>query len=65
MTTEIDASPYLAAKVAAMKAHATQITVDGEFYALSNNRGQRVLGTEYFIQLAGPPGPAPAADLFG
>ena len=57
VTTQIDASPYLAAKLAAMTAHATQITVDGEFYALSNNRGQRVLGTEYFIQLAGPPLP--------
>jgi N-acetyl-1-D-myo-inositol-2-amino-2-deoxy-alpha-D-glucopyranoside deacetylase len=65
VTTTIDASPYLAAKIAAMSAHATQITVDGEFYALSNNLGQRALGTEYYIQLAGPPGPAPAADLFG
>jgi N-acetyl-1-D-myo-inositol-2-amino-2-deoxy-alpha-D-glucopyranoside deacetylase len=61
-TTEIDASPYLTAKIAAMKAHATQITVDGEFFALSNNRGHRVLGTEYYIQLAGPD-PAPAKDL--
>jgi len=65
VTTTIDAVPYLQAKLAAMTAHATQITVDGEFWALSNNRGQRALGTEYFIQLAGPPGPAPAADLFG
>jgi N-acetyl-1-D-myo-inositol-2-amino-2-deoxy-alpha-D-glucopyranoside deacetylase len=65
VTTTIDASSYLSAKIAAMTAHATQITVDGEFFALSNNRGQRALGTEYFIQLAGPPGAAPAADLFG
>jgi N-acetyl-1-D-myo-inositol-2-amino-2-deoxy-alpha-D-glucopyranoside deacetylase len=64
VTTEVDASPYLKAKIAAMTAHATQITVDGEFFALSNNRGHRVLAVEYYIQLAGP-GPAPAQDLFG
>jgi N-acetyl-1-D-myo-inositol-2-amino-2-deoxy-alpha-D-glucopyranoside deacetylase len=64
VTTTIDGSPYLGAKLAAMRAHATQITVDGEFYALSNNRGHRVLATEYYVQLAGPD-PAPADDLFG
>jgi N-acetyl-1-D-myo-inositol-2-amino-2-deoxy-alpha-D-glucopyranoside deacetylase len=64
VTTAVDASPYLKAKIAAMTAHATQITVDGEFFALSSNRGHRVLATEYYIQLAGP-GPAPTQDLFG
>ena len=56
VTTTIDATAYLDAKLAAMTAHATQITVDGEFFALSNNIGRRVLATEYYIQLAGPPG---------
>ena len=56
VTTTIDATAYLDAKLAAMTAHATQITVDGEFFALSDNTGRRVLATEYFIQLAGPPG---------
>jgi N-acetyl-1-D-myo-inositol-2-amino-2-deoxy-alpha-D-glucopyranoside deacetylase len=56
VTTEIDATGHLDAKIAAMQAHATQITVDGDYFALSNNRGQRILGTEYYIQLAGPPG---------
>jgi N-acetyl-1-D-myo-inositol-2-amino-2-deoxy-alpha-D-glucopyranoside deacetylase len=65
VTTTIDGGAYLSAKIAAMSAHATQITVDGEFFALSNNYGQRVLGTEFYIQLAGPSGPAPAAGLFG
>jgi N-acetyl-1-D-myo-inositol-2-amino-2-deoxy-alpha-D-glucopyranoside deacetylase len=64
VTTAIDGSPYLEAKIAAMSAHATQITVDGEFFALSSNRGQRILGTEYYIQLDGPSA-ATAADLFG
>jgi N-acetyl-1-D-myo-inositol-2-amino-2-deoxy-alpha-D-glucopyranoside deacetylase len=56
VTTTIDATAYLDAKLTAMTAHATQVTVDGEFFALSNNIGRRVLATEYFIQLAGPPG---------
>ena len=56
VTTEIDATPYLPAKLAAMAAHETQITVDGEFYALSNELGQRALGTEYYTLLAGSTG---------
>ena len=52
--------------VAAMRAHATQITVDGEFFALSNDLGQRALGIEYFTLLAGPRGPGDPyeRDLF-
>ena len=58
VTTEIDATPYLAAKLAAMAAHETQITLDGEFYALSNELGQRALGTEYYTLLAAPSTPS-------
>ena len=54
VTTEIDATRYLDAKREAMRAHETQITVDGDYYALSNELGQRILGTEYYIRLAGP-----------
>jgi N-acetyl-1-D-myo-inositol-2-amino-2-deoxy-alpha-D-glucopyranoside deacetylase len=54
VTTAIDATPYLPAKLAAMAAHETQITVDGQFYALSNEIGHRALGTEYYTLLAGP-----------
>jgi N-acetyl-1-D-myo-inositol-2-amino-2-deoxy-alpha-D-glucopyranoside deacetylase len=61
VTTEIDGTGYLAAKAAAMRAHATQITVHGPFFALSNGVGQRILGREYYTLLAGPPGePGPA-----
>jgi N-acetyl-1-D-myo-inositol-2-amino-2-deoxy-alpha-D-glucopyranoside deacetylase len=56
VTTAIDATKYLDAKLAAMRAHETQITVDGEFFALSNDLGQRALGTEYYTLLAGPRG---------
>jgi N-acetyl-1-D-myo-inositol-2-amino-2-deoxy-alpha-D-glucopyranoside deacetylase len=58
VTTQIDATGYLPAKLAAMRAHATQISVDGPFFALSNHIGQRALGTEYFTLLEGPRGPA-------
>ena len=67
VTTAIDAAGYLGAKLAAMRAHETQITVDGEFFALSNDLGQRALGTEYYTLLAGPRGPGDPyeRDLFG
>ena len=39
VTTEIDASDYLDAKLAAMRAHATQIAVDSPFFALSDKVG--------------------------
>ncbi|MGO8961932.1 MAG: N-acetyl-1-D-myo-inositol-2-amino-2-deoxy-alpha-D-glucopyranoside deacetylase [Streptosporangiaceae bacterium] len=69
VTTEIDARDYLDAKLAAMRAHVTQIAVDSPFFALSDKVGQRALGTEYYTLLAGPAGPADSAsgresDLF-
>jgi N-acetyl-1-D-myo-inositol-2-amino-2-deoxy-alpha-D-glucopyranoside deacetylase len=54
VTTMIDARDYLDAKLAAMRAHATQIAVDSPFFALSDMVGQRALGTEYYTLLAGP-----------
>jgi N-acetyl-1-D-myo-inositol-2-amino-2-deoxy-alpha-D-glucopyranoside deacetylase len=54
VTTAIDAQDYLDAKLAAIRAHATQIAVDSPFFALSNNIGQRALGIEYYTLLAGP-----------
>lgn len=54
VTTAIDARAYLDAKLAAMRAHATQIAVDSPFFALSNNIAQRALGVEYYTLLAGP-----------
>jgi N-acetyl-1-D-myo-inositol-2-amino-2-deoxy-alpha-D-glucopyranoside deacetylase len=58
VTTEIDARDYLDAKLAAMRAHATQIAVDSPFFALSDKVGRRALGTEYYTLLAGPHGSA-------
>ena len=66
VTTAIDATKYLDAKLAAMRAHETQITVDGEFFALSNDLGQRALGIEYYTLLTGTRGPGEPyeRDLF-
>ena len=58
VTTEIDASAYLDSKLAAMRAHATQITVDAPFFALSNGIRHEAFGVESYTLLAGPRGPA-------
>jgi len=52
LTTAVDATAYLPVKLAAMRAHATQITVDDPFFALSNLVRQRALGVEYYTLLA-------------
>ena len=56
VTTEVDAGDFLEAKMDAMRAHATQISVDGPFFALSNNIGQRAFGSEFFRLVRGTPG---------
>jgi N-acetyl-1-D-myo-inositol-2-amino-2-deoxy-alpha-D-glucopyranoside deacetylase len=61
VTTEIDARDYLPAKLDALRAHATQVSVAGTFFALSDNVGQRALGTEHYTLLASRDGPAPPA----
>jgi len=57
VTTEIDGTAQLAAKTAAMTAHATQIAVADGCYALADGAGQRITGREYYTLLAGPHGP--------
>jgi N-acetyl-1-D-myo-inositol-2-amino-2-deoxy-alpha-D-glucopyranoside deacetylase len=53
VTTVVNAPEYVPQKLAAMKAHATQISVDGPFFALSNNLGLSVWGDEYYILVKG------------
>ena len=48
VSTEIDGTAHLDAKLAAMAAHATQITVAGPYFALSNNIAQLASGVEYY-----------------
>lgn len=53
VTTHIDGNNYVEAKMAAMRAHATQISLDGPFFALSNNLGLQVWGNEYLTLVKG------------
>ena len=53
VTSVVHASEFVPQKLAAMKAHATQIAVDGPFFALSNNLGLSVWGDEYYTIVKG------------
>ncbi|WP_121254998.1 N-acetyl-1-D-myo-inositol-2-amino-2-deoxy-alpha-D-glucopyranoside deacetylase [Nocardioides ferulae] len=53
----VDATDYFEQKMAAMRAHATQITTDGPFFALSNNVGSTAWGLEFYRIAKGELGP--------
>ena len=65
---ELDGTAYADAKLDAMKAHATQIQVDGPFFALSNSVGNHVWGLEHYRLAKGVKGPVDErgweSDLF-
>jgi N-acetyl-1-D-myo-inositol-2-amino-2-deoxy-alpha-D-glucopyranoside deacetylase len=56
VTTMIDGTAQMEAKVRALRAHASQIAVDGPFFALSNGVGQPLLGMESYRLVRGVPG---------
>jgi N-acetyl-1-D-myo-inositol-2-amino-2-deoxy-alpha-D-glucopyranoside deacetylase len=63
VTAAVDGRSYADRKDAAMRAHPTQILVDGPFFALSNNLGLEVLGVEHYRLVQGERGPAgPGGD---
>ncbi len=64
ITTEIDGTAYAAAKAAAMRAHATQITVAEPYFALSNDLAQPVLTSEYYELVRGERAAGRETDLF-
>jgi N-acetyl-1-D-myo-inositol-2-amino-2-deoxy-alpha-D-glucopyranoside deacetylase len=53
ITSAVDGNAHVERKLAAMRAHATQIAVDGPFFALSNNLGNEVWGTEFYRLVKG------------
>ena len=53
VSSVVHASEFVPQKLAAMKAHATQIALDGPFFALSNNLGLSVWGDEYYTIVKG------------
>jgi N-acetyl-1-D-myo-inositol-2-amino-2-deoxy-alpha-D-glucopyranoside deacetylase len=65
----VDGTEFVEAKLAAMRAHATQIAVDGPFFALSNNLGSQVWAVESYRLVKGVAGERDAetgleSDLF-
>lgn len=68
VTASLTGDPeYATAKSAAMRAHYTQIAVDGPFFALSNDLGQPLFRTEHYRLVHGVPGAAAGVredDLF-
>lgn len=69
ISTAMDITAHRAAKVAALRAHRTQISVPAEptdpgYYALSNGIAQPILDAEHFALARGPAAGA-ESDLFG
>jgi N-acetyl-1-D-myo-inositol-2-amino-2-deoxy-alpha-D-glucopyranoside deacetylase len=68
LSAALDGSAYLEQKMDAMRSYPTQITLDGPFFALSNNEGNQMWGVEYFRIAAGDLGEVGAdgleSDLF-
>jgi N-acetyl-1-D-myo-inositol-2-amino-2-deoxy-alpha-D-glucopyranoside deacetylase len=63
LAAEVDAQEHVEQKMAALAAHATQITTDGPFFALSNNVGSAAWGVEFFRIAKGQRGPLNDAGL--
>jgi N-acetyl-1-D-myo-inositol-2-amino-2-deoxy-alpha-D-glucopyranoside deacetylase len=63
VTTRLDVRDQHARRIAAMRAHATQVVVapDERSFAMSNGVAQPVLPVEEYIAVDG----RPSADLFG
>ncbi len=69
VTTRVDARAYADAKLAAIRAHATQIPPTSWLFSLATNTGQEELGVEYYTLASGTRGPGVAPhgwedDLF-
>ncbi|MET9812453.1 N-acetyl-1-D-myo-inositol-2-amino-2-deoxy-alpha-D-glucopyranoside deacetylase [Streptomyces sp. NPDC006355] len=65
ITAVIDGTAHAAAKAAAMRAHATQVTVAEPYFVLSNELAQPILTTEYYELVRGERGSGKReTDLF-
>jgi N-acetyl-1-D-myo-inositol-2-amino-2-deoxy-alpha-D-glucopyranoside deacetylase len=56
VTSMIDGTEFFEAKMDAMRAHATQIAVDGPFFALADGVGMASFGREYYQLVRGQVG---------
>jgi N-acetyl-1-D-myo-inositol-2-amino-2-deoxy-alpha-D-glucopyranoside deacetylase len=57
IAARIDATKYADAKVAAMRAHATQIPPESWLYVIAGNFGEEFMGVEYYRLASGVRGP--------
>jgi N-acetyl-1-D-myo-inositol-2-amino-2-deoxy-alpha-D-glucopyranoside deacetylase len=57
ITAAIDGMAFVEHKMAAMRAHATQITEDGPFFAMPDQLGQEIWGWEHYRLVKGSRGP--------
>lgn len=57
VTTVVEAHDHLDRKMAALRAHGTQVAVDGGFFALADNVGAEAFGAEYYRLAMGDLGP--------
>ncbi|GLV76461.1 N-acetyl-1-D-myo-inositol-2-amino-2-deoxy-alpha-D-glucopyranoside deacetylase [Streptomyces hygroscopicus] len=64
VTASVDGTAQAGAKAAAMRAHATQIAVEGPFFALSNDLGQPMFVQEHYRLVKGVAGAEREDDLF-
>jgi N-acetyl-1-D-myo-inositol-2-amino-2-deoxy-alpha-D-glucopyranoside deacetylase len=62
VTTAVDATPYLDHKIAALKAHATQVVVEGETVMVGDGVRQPVVGVEFYRLVQGTAGVPRDAD---
>ena len=51
IAARIDGTDYADAKVAALRAHATQIPADSWLYSIAGNFGEEFMGVEYYLSL--------------
>lgn len=67
IAAEIDGGTWVARKLDAMRAHATQITPDGDFFKATPVIGDAMWSHEYYLLAAGRPFPDPTTwsdDVF-
>jgi N-acetyl-1-D-myo-inositol-2-amino-2-deoxy-alpha-D-glucopyranoside deacetylase len=63
LSSTVDAEDYIAAKTEALRCYPTQIAVDGPFFALTDNKGSEMWGSEFFRIAKGTPVPGPDGGL--
>lgn len=62
VTTEVAGPGFIDAKIAAMRAHPTQMAVDGFFFALADGIGQEAPGVDHYVLAEGERGPGSGPD---